>query len=147
MILGFGYEWLLGGSLTRPEGSSTVGQGVEERAHETTLKQCILELKYLIDSLNDKVAVTNQTLSYFIPALLFLHVVMPLLSGADPTKDNTPISVVTYAATLIVGTFVTLVVVPLRFIAHSRLSKYRKWSKRIEAVLLVEAEEPIKEFS
>lgn len=142
MILGFGYEWLLGGRLAGSGGPAAVDTGMykEERVRELILKQCSLELKYLVDTLNDKVALINQTLSYFIPSLLFLYVVTTVLSGTDPTKDNTSISIITYAASLVVGTFATLVVVPLRFIAHTRLSKYREWLKQVETVLLTSTE-------
>jgi hypothetical protein len=132
------YRDIVGGRFAGPPLGHTASQTPEgepdgERADEATLKRCALELRYLVDTLNDRVGALNQVISYLIPAIVAVQVFSLLLPGAD---DKTSISIVTFGATLLAGFIVLVFALPIRLIAHGRVTKYRAWLRKVETALL-----------
>lgn len=111
-------------TMSEPEGG---------RAEEATLRLCVVELKYLVDTLNDRVGTLNQAMSYLIPSLVAVQVFSLLLPGAD---DKTPISFVTFGATLLAGFIALFFALPIRLVAHGRVRRYRAWLRKVETALL-----------
>lgn len=105
-----------------------------------TLRKCALELKYLIDTLNDRTGTLSHMLSYAISALLFFYVtplfLQLLLPSVNPVADNTPISVINFGTTFFYGMFAVLLLAPIRWMAHRRLAKYRFWLRSVDRILL-----------
>jgi hypothetical protein len=137
----FGYRWLFSDRLaerTAMKGTAQISpqEKVEVEASTNTLKLCILELKFLIDSLNDKLAVISQALALFIPMLLFFHVITVILSGSDPITDKTPVALIVNGGTLLIGAIALTVFIPLRSLAYLRIKKFRNWMKQAESILL-----------
>jgi hypothetical protein len=145
VLLGF-HAWLVGSGLNKEPsegGREASTEGVEtgdQGPTDVTLRKCALELKYLIDTLNDRTGTLNHMLAYVVPALLFLYVLPLLLPGSDPAADNTPVSVLTFAITLLYGMVAALLVAPIRFAAHKRLTKYRVWLRSVERLLISRAD-------
>jgi hypothetical protein len=132
------YRDIVGGSFAgsppdRPAGLPHEGNAGTEGAGEATLRRCGLELRHLIDTLNDRIATLNQVMSYLIPAMVAVQVFSLLLPGAD---DKTSISLVTFGATLLAGFLALVLALPIRLIAHGRVTKYRTWLRKVEAALL-----------
>lgn len=136
------YRGIVGGKFTELPFSQQIDRSLSgevgtERAAEVTLKGCSIELKYLIDTLNDRVGTLNQAMSYLIPTLVAVQVLSLLLTGED---DRTSISVAMFGATTLAGLIALVFTLPIRFIAHSRVSRYRAWLRRVETALLSPAE-------
>lgn len=136
--IAWAYRDIVGGSVAVPTPGSAADQeqgggAGEEPPAETTLRRCALELKHLIDTLNDRVGALNQVMSYLIPAMVAAQVVSLLLPDAD---DKTSISIVTFGATLLAGFIALVFALPIRLIAHGRITRYRTWLRKVEAALL-----------
>jgi hypothetical protein len=132
------HRWVLGGKIAVPPAGRSAdltreGGAGGEQASGATLKRCAVELKYLLDTLNDRVGVLNQVMSYLIPAMVAVQVFMLLLPGAD---DKTSISIVTFGATFLAGFIALFFALPIRLIAHGRVTQYRAWFRKVEAALL-----------
>jgi len=144
-LLGF-HAKLVGGNFNKKpsEGSLETttegGQGDGTDPTDLTLRKCALELKHLIDTLNDRTATLNHMLAYVVPALLFLYVLPLLLPGFSPAADDMPISVLNFAMTLLYGMAAVLLVAPIRYAAHKRLTKYRVWLRSIDRMLIDRAD-------
>lgn len=132
------YQGIVGGRFAGPPSDQAsdqapAGEDGVEPASEATLKRCALELKYLVDTLNDKVGALNQVMSYLIPAMVAVQVFSMLLPGGD---DKTPISFVTLGATFLTGLIALVFALPIRLIAHGRVTRYRAWLRKVETALL-----------